>query len=152
MVRTRKGRARGQTPKGLDGDRASEYPVLLVRIPKATKRQLQALSVARRLPQWMLVDQAIRALIETLEPEERHQLEQARPRRKPLRQFKDERVVIPTTCDECKGVIEIEVPHRPGFGYMNACTIECPHCRARVERLLPAEALDVRAVVAENSL
>jgi hypothetical protein len=64
----------------------SEYPVLTVRIPPATKRQLEALSARRRVPQWQLVDEALRALLGALPAAERSTLARARSRPN-LRQF-----------------------------------------------------------------
>jgi hypothetical protein len=77
----------GQPPKGASGERVSEYPILLVRIPRKTKRMLESLSVLRRISQWALVDEAIRAFVERLPEEERQQIERSRGRRG-LRQFK----------------------------------------------------------------
>jgi hypothetical protein len=86
MGRKRKGA--GQPAKGPSGERVSKYPVLLVRIPRATKRQLEALAVLRRQPQWALVDDAIRAFVAQLPDAERERVENSRGRRG-LRQFKD---------------------------------------------------------------
>lgn len=79
----------GQPPKGEHGARVTDYPTLLVKIPRKTKRMLESLSVLRRIPQWALVDEAIRAFVERLPEEERRQVERSRGRRG-LRQFKGE--------------------------------------------------------------
>jgi hypothetical protein len=80
-------RGRGQPATGPNGERVRDYPALLVRIPRATLRRLQALSLMRRTPQWAIVDEAIRSFIERLPVDEREQIERSRGRRG-LRQFK----------------------------------------------------------------
>jgi hypothetical protein len=89
MGNSEKRRGVGQPAKGARGERVSDYPILLVRIPRATKRQLEALSVARRLPQWAIVDEAIRAYVAGLPEDERQRVERSRGHRS-LRQFKGE--------------------------------------------------------------
>lgn len=84
---TKKRRRVGQPAKGPAGERVSDYPTLLVRIPRGTKRQLEALALLRRQPQWVLVDVAIRALVAQLPEAERQQVERSKGR-PGLRQFK----------------------------------------------------------------
>jgi hypothetical protein len=136
-------RGPGQPPKGPDGERVSEYPSLLVRIPKATKRQLQALSAIRRVPQWTLVDQAILKYIDTLPEDERQQIDQSRSRRRPLRQFTDERVE-PVTCGKCS--TEIEIVCRRGTGDADYRLVDCPSCGAHLHPWLPGDILEMRTV------
>jgi hypothetical protein len=62
---------RGVAPKGPNGERVSKYPQLTVRIPAASKDQLEALSTLKAVPMWRLIDDAVRTLIETLPDAER---------------------------------------------------------------------------------
>jgi hypothetical protein len=86
-MRSRKRKGVGQPPKGPRGERVTDYPVLLVRIPPDAKRQLSALSAHRRVPQWRLVADAIATYIAHLPADERELIERSRGR-KALRQFK----------------------------------------------------------------
>ena len=86
---TRKARM-GQPPKGPAGERVSDYPRVGLRLPRATKNALEALAVWRRVPLWALVDRAVRELIARLPEAERARLARARPKRRALRQFKNE--------------------------------------------------------------
>ena len=67
-------RAPGRPPSGRAGERVSEYPPLTVRIPRATKDTLLALSALRRTPAWRLVDEAVLAYVEQLPDAERRLL------------------------------------------------------------------------------
>ena len=42
----------------------------------------------------------------------------------------DQVVVITVKCAKCSRQIEIDCEHSPGFGYMNFCAVDCPHCHA----------------------
>jgi hypothetical protein len=54
----------------------SQYPQLTVRIPPATKHQLEALSALRGVPIWKLVDTAALAYLEQLPDADRRLLAQ----------------------------------------------------------------------------
>jgi hypothetical protein len=69
-------RVLGRPPSGPAGERVSDYPPLTVRIPRATKDTLLALSALRRTPAWRLVDQAVLAYVEQLPDAERRLLSQ----------------------------------------------------------------------------
>ncbi len=76
LTRTTKRKTAGRPPSGPSGERVSDYPRLTVRLPRATKNQLEALSTLRRVPVWELVDQAVIAFIEELPDDERKPLAQ----------------------------------------------------------------------------
>ena len=71
----------GRPPSGPDGTLTSRYPQLTVRLPPATKHQLHALSVLRRTPIWVLLDQAVTEMIDGLPDGERKLLRQFTARR-----------------------------------------------------------------------
>lgn len=48
-------RSVGRSATGFDGDKASEYPKLTLRVPPHTKRQLEALSTLRGQPIWRII-------------------------------------------------------------------------------------------------
>lgn len=83
MAQKLRKRGRGQPPKGPDGEKVSKYPPLTVRIPPATKHQLEALSQLRGIPMWRLVDAAALAYIERLPDADRRLLHQFSARRAP---------------------------------------------------------------------
>jgi hypothetical protein len=76
-------RGRGQPAKGPRGELVSKYPPLTVRIPPATKHQLEALSALRRVPMWQLVNAAMLAYVEQLPEFERRLLAQFAKQRRP---------------------------------------------------------------------
>jgi hypothetical protein len=78
----------GQPPKGPDGQRVSEYPRVALRLPPRTLAAVQALAVEQQRPLWLLIDEAIREKLERLPPDLHGKVLRARPRRRPLRQFK----------------------------------------------------------------
>src|SRR5438552_18562739 len=66
----------GRPPTGPDGEKVSDYPRLTVRLPRATKNQLEALSTLRGVPVWELVNLAALAYIESLPDNQRNPLRQ----------------------------------------------------------------------------
>lgn len=72
---------RGAAPKGPNGERVSKYPQLTIRIPPASKHQLEALSVLRAAPMWALIDEGIQALVNALPDAERRLVVQMAARR-----------------------------------------------------------------------
>jgi hypothetical protein len=54
-------------------------------------------------------------------------------------------VVLRFTCPKCNKSMKVLVKHVPGFGYMQFHAVECPHCHAVTERMLPADILDIEA-------
>lgn len=151
----------GQKPKGPQGERVSDHEALLVKIPRSTKVQLEALSALRKTPQWVLVDAAIRSSIDLLPEAEREAILKAKRRRR-LRQFKatdkpidtetpmttattpETYVAIPLTCGHCDGAIEARIERAPGFGYSDFYQVPCPHCGKTNHRHLPGRLLDVQ--------
>lgn len=60
---TRLKRKPGRPASGPDGERVSDYPAVMVRLPRPTKSTLDALSSVTGTPVWKLVDRAVRAYI-----------------------------------------------------------------------------------------
>lgn len=56
----------GRPAAGPDGERVSDYPAVMVRLPHPTKSSLDALSSVTGTPVWKLVDRAVRAYIARL--------------------------------------------------------------------------------------
>jgi hypothetical protein len=81
MSKTASPKRTGRPPSGPDGALVSKYAQVTVRLPPATRHQLQALSVLRGVPVWQLVDQAVLALIEQLPAAEQKLLRQFTARR-----------------------------------------------------------------------
>ncbi len=81
---------RGQPPKGDKGERVSDYPRVALRLHPVRKRALEALAEELRPPLWLLVDDAAREMLERLPPDVHERVMNARPRQRPLRQFKAE--------------------------------------------------------------
>jgi CheY-like chemotaxis protein len=67
MTATR--RKRGRPPSGLDGDAASAYRQISVRLPDAAREQLQALVLVTGLPQWRILHDAINGYVRGLDGE-----------------------------------------------------------------------------------
>ncbi len=56
----------GRPATGVDGERVSDYPQVMIRLPKATKNALEALSGATGTPIWRLIDLAVDSYIKAL--------------------------------------------------------------------------------------
>jgi predicted NAD/FAD-binding protein len=66
----------GRPPSGPAGERVSDYALLAVRLPQATRGQLHGLSVLKRTPVWKLVDEACTAYFAALPADERRMVAQ----------------------------------------------------------------------------
>jgi hypothetical protein len=74
MPRTSKKTPRmGRPATGLRGEKVSEYPQVMIRLPQQTKSALDALSGATGTPIWRLIDTAVDAYIKGL-PEAQRRL------------------------------------------------------------------------------
>lgn len=67
MAKTRK---MGRPASGPGGQKVSNYPQVMIRLPQATKATLEALSGATGTPVWQLIDKAVEAYVEQLPPTE----------------------------------------------------------------------------------
>jgi hypothetical protein len=72
---------RGRRPLGLHGEKVSEYPQVMIRLPRQTKSTLDALSALTGTPIWRLIDQAVRVYVSELPEPERRLLVGVRDRR-----------------------------------------------------------------------
>jgi hypothetical protein len=64
----------GRPPSGPAGEKVSDYRVLTIRLPRATRQQLQGLSVLKDTPIWKLVDTAVSVYVAALPADERRLL------------------------------------------------------------------------------
>ena len=71
----------GRPPIGHKGERVSDYPQVMIRLPHATKDVLEALSGLTGTPVWRLVDQAVDVYVKQLSDSERRLLASVRQRR-----------------------------------------------------------------------
>src|SRR5919205_1252582 len=79
--RKRKGVRMGRPPLGADGEKVSEYPQVMIRLPRETKATLDALSGLTGTPIWRLIDQAVAAYVEHMPAPQRRLLAGVRERR-----------------------------------------------------------------------
>ena len=63
----------GRPPSGMRGEKVSEYPQVMLRLPQKTKDVLDALSGVTGTPVWRLIDAAVDVYIRSL-PESQRQL------------------------------------------------------------------------------
>jgi hypothetical protein len=63
---SRKSTRSGRPATGVRGEKVSEYPQLMIRLPQPTKAALDALSGATGTPIWRLVDIAVENYIDSL--------------------------------------------------------------------------------------
>ena len=63
----------GRPPVGADGEKVSEYPQVMIRLPRETKATLDALSGLTGTPIWRLIDQAVAAYVDHM-PEPQRKL------------------------------------------------------------------------------
>jgi hypothetical protein len=63
----------GRPATGVRGERVSDYPQVMIRLPQATKDALDALSGATGTPIWRLIDVAVDSYIRAL-PESQRRL------------------------------------------------------------------------------
>jgi hypothetical protein len=81
MATKKPSRPRGRRPVGLHGEKVSEYPQVMIRLPHQTKITLDALSGLTGTPIWRLVDQAVDVYVQALPEAERKLLLGVRLRR-----------------------------------------------------------------------
>jgi predicted DNA-binding protein len=84
MARKKPARPRGRRPVGLHGEKVSEYPQVMIRLPHQTKTTLDALSGLTGTPIWRLVDQAVDQYVQSLPQGERRLLAGVQLRRSTL--------------------------------------------------------------------
>ena len=90
MERTKSKPARlGRPPIGPRGERVSDYPQVMIRLPQATKDVLEALSGLTGTPVWRLIDQAVDVYVKQLSDSERRLLASVRQRRAAAHSTKD---------------------------------------------------------------
>ena len=77
----RKNARRGRPPVGTGGQKVSEYPQVMIRLPRETKVTLDALSGLTGTPIWRLVDQAIEHYVQHMPESQRRLLVGVRERR-----------------------------------------------------------------------
>ena len=63
----------GRPPSGVRGERVSDYPQVMLRLPQKTKDVLDALSGVTGTPVWRLIDAAVDVYIRSL-PDSQRQL------------------------------------------------------------------------------
>lgn len=71
MPSTKVRKKRGRPATGPGGERVSDYPQVMIRLPQPTKATLDALSSVTGVPVWRLVDRAVRAYVESLPVKDR---------------------------------------------------------------------------------
>jgi hypothetical protein len=71
----------GRPPVGTKGEKVSDYPQVMIRLPHATKDVLEALSGLTGTPVWRLIDQAVESYVRQLSDSERKLLASVRQRR-----------------------------------------------------------------------
>src|SRR5687768_3420384 len=82
MERTKSKTVRlGRPPGGARGERVSDYPQVMIRLPRDTKDVLEALSGLTGTPVWRLIDQAVEVYVKQLSDAERKLLASVRQRR-----------------------------------------------------------------------
>lgn len=78
---TKKNGRAGRPPVGARGERVSDYPQVMIRLPHATKDVLEALSGLTGTPVWRLIDQAVETYVNHLSDAERKLLVSVQQRR-----------------------------------------------------------------------
>jgi hypothetical protein len=73
MKSSKKSSRIGRPPSGMRGEKVSDYPQVMLRLPQSTKDVLDALSGATGTPVWRLIDAAVDVYIRSL-PESQRQL------------------------------------------------------------------------------
>jgi hypothetical protein len=68
----------GRPASGLRGEKVSEYPQVMLRLPRPTKEALDALSGATGTPIWRLIDAAVSDYIKNLPDAQRRLLSSIR--------------------------------------------------------------------------
>lgn len=79
---TRKTNGRtGRPPVGARGEKVSDYPQVMIRLPQQTKEVLEALSGLTGTPVWRLIDQAVEVYVNQLSDGEKKLLASVQQRR-----------------------------------------------------------------------
>lgn len=82
MARAKAKAARiGRPPVGARGEKVSDYPQVMIRLPHETKDVLDALSGLTGTPVWRLIDEAVRTYVKQLSDAERRLLASVQQRR-----------------------------------------------------------------------
>lgn len=71
----------GRPPVGARGEKVSDYPQVMIRLPQETKDVLDALSGLTGTPVWRLIDAAVRVYVQQLSDPERKLLASVQHRR-----------------------------------------------------------------------
>lgn len=71
----------GRPPVGARGEKVSDYPQVMIRLPQETKAVLDALSGLTGTPVWRLIDEAVRSYVRQLSDAERKLLASVQQRR-----------------------------------------------------------------------
>lgn len=71
----------GRPPTGANGERVSDYPHVMIRLPHATKDTLDALSGVTGVAVWQLVDRAVKSYVDQLPASEQKLVAEVRSRR-----------------------------------------------------------------------
>jgi hypothetical protein len=71
----------GRPPLGVDGEKVSDYPQVMIRLPRPTKATLDALSGLTGTPIWRLIDQAVDHYVQQMSPAQRKLLDGVRAQR-----------------------------------------------------------------------
>lgn len=75
MAKTSRHKSRmGRPASGFRGEKVSDYPQVMLRLPRPTKDALDALSGATGTPIWRLIDAAVRDYIKNLPDSQRRLL------------------------------------------------------------------------------
>ena len=79
--RKRKAAKAGRPPVGARGEKVSDYPQVMIRLPQATKDALDALSGLTGTPVWRLIDESVGVYLKQLSDSERRLLASVQQRR-----------------------------------------------------------------------
>ena len=71
----------GRPPIGARGEKVSDYPQVMIRLPHETKAVLDALSGLTGTPVWRLIDESVRGYVRQLSETERRLLASVQQRR-----------------------------------------------------------------------
>jgi predicted DNA-binding protein len=71
----------GRRPSGANGERVSDYPHVMIRLPQETKDTLDALSGITGVAVWQLVDRAVKSYVRQLPASEQKLVADVRSRR-----------------------------------------------------------------------
>lgn len=78
----------GRPPIGVRGEKVSDYPQVMIRLPHETKEVLDALSGLTGTPIWRLIDESVRVYVNQLSDAERRLLGSVQRRRSTGRNVK----------------------------------------------------------------